>query len=122
MMAVLPVSLGVAFIAIVGNFPIPIWQEFLTSIGLAPIIQEVIAMTSGLYAVYIVCTIAYETAKMEKQNPITSVILSLAFFLILVPQFAVKLGGEETIVIKTASIGTDGIFVAILVGLGVTML
>ena len=58
----------------------------------------------------------------KKQNPITSVILSLAFFLILVPQFAVKLGGEETIVIKTASIGTDGIFVAILVGLGVTML
>lgn len=42
--------------------------------------------------------------------------------MILVPQFAVKLGGEETIVIKTASIGTDGIFVAILVGLGVTML
>lgn len=122
MMAVLPVSLGVAFIAIVGNFPIPFWQEFLTNIGLAPIIQEVIAMTSGLYAIYIVCTIAYETAKIEEQNPITSVILSLAFFLILVPQFSIQQGEMEAVMIKTASIGTDGIFVAILVGLLVTLL
>ncbi len=122
MMAVLPVSLGVAFIAIVGNFPIPFWQEFLTNIGLAPIIQEVIAMTSGLYAIYIVCTIAYETAKIEEQNPITSVILSLAFFLILVPQFSIEQEGMPVVMIKTASIGTDGIFVAILVGLLVTLL
>ena len=86
MMAVLPVSLGVAFIAIVGNFPIEAWQNFLWSAGLGQPIQDLINITSGLYAIYIVCTIAYETAKIEKENPITCIILSLAFFLILVPQ------------------------------------
>ncbi|MGL4570498.1 MAG: PTS sugar transporter subunit IIC [Clostridium sp.] len=123
MMAVLPVSLGVAFIAIVGNFPIEAWQDFLWNIGLGQVIQDTINITSGLYAVYIVCTIAYETAKIEEENPITCVILSLAFFLILAPQIQMDIGGGEFLpVLATSSIGSDGIFVAIIVGIAITRL
>lgn len=123
MMAVLPVSLGVAFIAIVGNFPIEAWQNFLVNTGLMPMIQDLINITSGLYSIYIVCTIAYETSKIEGENPITSVILSLAFFLILVPQIQMGVGEEEFItVIKTSSIGSDGIFVGMIVAIVVTRL
>ena len=57
MMAVLPVSLGVAFIAIVGQFPFEPWQQFLTNLGLTQLIQDFINVTSGLYAIYIVVTI-----------------------------------------------------------------
>lgn len=122
MMAVLPVTLGVAFIAIVGNLPIEPWQNLLADMGLTQLIQDLINITSGLYAIYVVCTIAYETAKLENQNPITCVILSLAFFLILVPQIQMPVGEEEYItVIKTASLGSEGIFIAILVGIFVTM-
>lgn len=121
MMAVLPVSLGVAFIAIVGNFPIEAWQNFLWNIGLGQVIQDTINITSGLYAIYIVCTIAYETAKIEEEHPITCVILSLAFFLILAPQIQMDIGGGEVIpVLGTSSIGSDGIFVAMIVGIAVT--
>lgn len=123
MMAVLPVSLGVAFIAIVGNFPIEAWQNFLWSAGLGQPIQDLINITSGLYAIYIVCTIAYETAKIEKENPITCIILSLAFFLILVPQIPMEVAAEEFVtVITTASIGSEGIFVGMIVAICITRL
>lgn len=122
MMAVLPVTLGVAFIAIVGNLPIEPWQKLLADMGLTQIIQDLINITSGLYALYIVVTIAYETAKIEDQNPITCVMLSLASFLILVPQMQIPVGEEEFItVIKTSSIGSEGIFIAIIMGISVTM-
>lgn len=121
MMAVLPVSLGVAFIAIVGNFPIEAWQNFLWNIGLGQVIQDTINITSGLYAIYIVCTIAYETAKIEDENPVTCTILSLAFFLILAPQIQMDIGGGEFIpVLQTSSIGSDGIFVGMIVAIAVT--
>ena len=121
MMAVLPVSLGVAFIAIVGQFPFEPWQQFLTNLGLTQLIQDFINVTSGLYAIYIVVTISYETAKIEKTNPITAVILSLAFFLILVPQQQIPQGdGWNIAMIMTSSIGSDGIFVAMIVALLIT--
>lgn len=121
MMSVLPVTLGVAFIAIVGNLPIKAWQELLLNLGLSGLIQDLINITSGLYAIYIVCTISYETSKLENQNPITCIILSLASFLILVPQIQMPIGEEEFItVIKTSSLGSDGIFIAMIVGIFVT--
>lgn len=123
MMAVLPVSLGVAFIAIVGNFPIEAWQNFLWNAGLGQPIQDLINITSGLYAIYIVCTIAYETAKIEEENPITCIILSLAFFLILVPQIPMEVAAEGFVtVITTASIGSEGIFVGMIVAICITRL
>ena len=123
MMAVLPVSLGVAFIAIIGNLPIESWQVLLGNLGLTPIIQDFLNITNGLYAIYIVCTIAYEMAKIENENPITSIILSLAFFLILAPQSQIEMvDGEYAAFLKTASIGSEGIFVAIIVSLSVTLL
>ena len=47
--------------------------------------------------------------KIEKTNPITAVILSLAFFLILVPQQQIPQGdGWNIAMIMTSSIGSDG--------------
>ncbi|GAA0084658.1 PTS cellobiose transporter subunit IIC [Clostridium sp. CTA-7] len=123
MMSVLPVSLGVAFIAIVGNLPIGPWQTLLENLGLTQVIQDLLNITNGLYAIYIVCTIAYETAKIEGENPITSLILSLAFFLILAPQSQIELApGEYAAFLKTSSIGSEGIFVAMIVAICVTRL
>lgn len=123
MMSVLPVSLGVAFIAIVGNLPIGPWQALLENLGLTQVIQDLLNITNGLYAIYIVCTIAYEMAKIENESPITSIVLSLAFFLILAPQNHVELAeGEYATFLKTSSIGSEGIFVAIIVAICVTLL
>lgn len=120
MMSILPVTLGVAFIAIVGQLPIPAWQEFLTQIGIAPLVTELANVTSGLYALYIVVAIAYETAKIEETNPITAIVLSLAFFLILCPELSATEDGWTSYAIATSTLGSDGIFVAMLTGLLVT--
>ncbi len=121
MMAVLPISLGVAFIAIVGQFPFEPWQMLLAQLGLTQVITDFINITTGLYALYIVVTIAYETAKIEEVSPITPTILSLSFFLILVPQQQIELGLDWwAAMITTSSIGSDGIFVAMIVAILVT--
>ena len=121
MMAVLPVSLGVAFIAIIGQFPFEPWQLFLSDMGLTQTIADFVNITTGLYAIYIVITIAYECAKIEKVKPITPTILSLAFFLILVPQQQIPIGNDAiSTMITTSSIGSDGIFVAMAVAILVT--
>lgn len=121
MMAILPVTLGVAFIIIVGQLPVPAWQELLTQWGIAPLITELANVTSGLYGLYIVIAIAYETAKIEETNPITAVVLSLAFFLIVCPQIAMpSMDGYTSYALSTGSLGSDGIFVGMISSLFVT--
>lgn len=44
-----PITLGIAFITIVGNFPIPGWTDYLTKIG---IFQHVEAITNGATGVF----------------------------------------------------------------------
>lgn len=121
MMAILPVTLGVAFIIIVGQLPVPAWQDLLTQWGIAPIVTELANVTSGLYGLYIVVTIAYETAKIEETNPITAIVLSLGFFLILCPQIAMPSSdGFTSYALGTGSLGSDGIFVGMVLALFVT--
>ncbi len=121
MMSVLPISLGIAFIAIIGQFPFEPWQNLLADLALTQIISDFINITSGLYAIYIVITIAYETAKIEEVSPLTPTILSLAFFLILIPQYQIPDGMDWYItMITTSSIGSDGIFVGMAVSILVT--
>lgn len=121
MMSMLPVTLGVAFIAIIGQLPVPAWQNFLTQIGVAPLVTQLANVTSGLYAMYVVITIAYETAKIEESNKITAVVLSVAVFLILCPQIeTITPDGMTAYSLGISSLGSEGIFVGMLTSLFVT--
>ena len=96
MMHTMPLTLGVALIAILINLPIPGVSDFLASSGLTAAGNEVIGATMSLLAIYV-------------------------SFLILVPS-TIDMGEAGTITaFKSNYLGSDGIFVAIFLSILVAM-
>lgn len=125
MMSSMPITLGVAAFAILGNLPIPFWQNFLTSTGMGQHMLDIVAGTSSLLALYIVPTIAYHYAKNEKENGLTAAVLALAAFVVLQPQ-NITLGDQTVAGLLQSNLGSNGIFVgmitAILIGMSYSKL
>lgn len=117
MMQSMPLTVGVALIAIVINLPIPGVSEFLTSSGLTAAGTEIVNSTMSLLAVYVSFLIAYQYAKNDGMNPITAGVLSMASFLCLVPSTIVV--DEETTLnaYQQSYLGSNGIFVALILGI-----
>ena len=113
MMSSMPITLGVAGFAILGNLPIPFWQDFLTSTGMGPHMLDIVAGTTSLLAAYIVPTIAYHYAKNEKENGLTAAILALAAFIVLQPQ-TITVGDQGVAGLTQTNMGSNGIFVGMI--------
>ena len=58
-MLTMPITLGVALIAVLTNFPIPAWLNFLQNAGLYDVGNQVITLTLSLLAIYVVGAIGY---------------------------------------------------------------
>lgn len=131
-MRVTPVTLGAAFLMIVGNFPIPAWVAFLESAGLKPHFDAVLGGTINIISVFVAFNFAYVYARNEKYNPLSAGLLSVASFFILMPQRVQvpvlenavnKFPGEAVVTavdnletFKSLYTGGTGLLVAILVG------
>lgn len=129
-----PITLGAAFIMIIGNFPIPAWIEWLKSVGLYDHFAAVQGASLNAIALFIVFNFAYYYVKeaAKNLNPMTAGLIAIANFLIVMPQkylipqldhqateFPAKV--VETGVQNLSAFGTDytggsGIIVAIFVG------
>lgn len=112
MMMSMPLTVGVAAIAIIINLPIPGVSDFLASSGLTAAGNEIVNSTMSLLAIYVSFLIAYQYAKNDGMNPLTAGVLSMASFLCLVP--STQTFGEETVnTYMQRFLGSDGIFVAL---------
>lgn len=120
MMSSMPITLGVATFAILGNLPIGPWQEFLAATGIGQHMLDVVAATSSLLAVYIVPTIAYHYAKNEKENGLTAALLALAAFIVLQPQ-NITVGNQVIAALSQSNLGSNGIFVGMIVSVVIGM-
>lgn len=120
-LATMPVTLGVSAICIITNLPIPGWIEWLTSIGLYSASYEVMQATLSLLAIYIVGTISYNLAKIEGENGLTALVISMGCFLLLIPQY---ITGENYFftAMESKYLGSDGVFVGIVLSIVVTKL
>ncbi|MBE6052438.1 MAG: PTS sugar transporter subunit IIC [Clostridium sartagoforme] len=116
-MASMPITLGTAAIAVLGNLPIAPWQDFLASTGLYQIAQDFISLTLSLIAIYVVVTISYNLTKIEGKNAIVGAAVSLATFVALMPIKSAEVDGVANKVLLTSNMGSNGIFVAMIVGL-----
>ena len=85
-MRVTPVTLGAAFLMILGNFPIPAWITFLENTGMKAHFDAVLGGTINLISIFVAFNFAYIYAKNEKYNPLSAGLLSVASFFILMPQ------------------------------------
>lgn len=81
-----PVTLGAAILMIIGNFPIPAWVTWVESSGMKVHFDSVIGATMNAISIFIVFNFAYVYARNEKQNPLSSGLLAIASFFILMPQ------------------------------------
>lgn len=117
-MLTMPITLGVAGIAILSNLPIQAWANFLTTTGLFAVAQQVISLTLSLLAIYVVGAIGYRYTVNEGENGMTGAIFALASFITLMPVVSVEQKmGTPLSVLSTAKMGSEGVFVAILIGL-----
>lgn len=123
-MYTMPITLGVAAIAVLVNLPIAPWTAFLQSTGLYTAGTEVVSLTLSLLAIYVVGAIAYAYTHIRKQNEMIGLIMAMGSFLILIPIYnAVDPAANSTIAtIKTSYLGSDDIFVAFIVVIIVPML
>ena len=117
MMYTMPITLGVCILAILVNLPIPAWSAFLSSTGLSGVCNEVLTVTMNMLALYIVISIAYNNGKQKGINGITTAVVTLGVFLVLMPLVVNVEGRSTTYLINTAYLGSKGIFVAILLGM-----
>lgn len=122
-MCTMPITLGTAVIAVLANFPVTAWTDLLKKIGIYSVAQDFISLTLSLLAIYVVGAIGYCFTKNEKKNGVTGALISLAAFMILVPiQHVTDETGASSSMILTNHLGSEGIFIAILVGLFVSWL
>lgn len=122
MMYTMPITLGVCVLAILVNLPIEQWTTFLTSSGLSAVCNQVLTVTMNMLALYIVISVAYNHGKQKGVNGITASIVTLGVFLVLMPLNVVTEGRSTSYSISTTYLGSNGIFVAILLGISISWL
>ncbi|EUJ30744.1 PTS system iic component [Listeria floridensis FSL S10-1187] len=127
-----PITLGVALLMIIGNFPIPAWINLLAKTGLTAHFNAALGATINLLSVYVAFNFAYVYAKKDGRDPLPAGLLGIASFFLLMPQSiqTFVLGKNVTefpakALIKSSTnieafqtlyTGGSGLFVAILVG------
>ena len=116
MMCTLPMILGVSVIAILINFPIPGFSEWIASSGLKAAGNQILTVTMNMMAIYVAFFVGLRWGKACGLTGYNGGILTGAVFLSFVP-----LQSFEDIpmasFINTSYLGSNGIFVAILLGL-----
>lgn len=119
MMRTMPITLGVAVFAILVNLPIQPWLDFLINSGLSVVTQEIINVTMSMLAIYVVISVSSCYAKVNGESGLTASLISTGAFLCLMPQ---TVEGTDGIIsaLQTSYLGSNGIFVAMLIALLIT--
>lgn len=116
MMCTLPMTLGVSVIAILINFPIPGFSDWVVSSGLMATGNSILTVTVNMMGIYISFFIGLRWGKVCGLSGYTGGIVSGAVFLAFMPQQSFE-DIPMASFINTSYMGSNGIFVAILLGL-----
>lgn len=130
-MRTLPITLGVSVLMIIGGFPVLSWQTFLATSQLNVEFNAVIGASMNALSLFVTFNFAYLYAKRFKQNGLTSALIAITSFLMLMPQVVqvpalketlTKFPGTATVTainsveaFQTTYTGGSGLFVGILV-------
>ena len=115
MMCTLPMTLGVSVIAILINFPIPGFSDWVVSSGLMATGNSILTVTMNMMGIYISFFIGLRWGKVCGLSGYTGGIVSGAVFLAFMPQQSFE-DIPMASFINTSYMGSNGIFVAILLG------
>lgn len=124
-----PITLGIALITIVGNFPIPAWTEWLSSIGLTDDITAITNGATGVMTLYVVYSVAmaYGSRLGLEQKARNAALISLASFIMIMPQTVTTMVEQDGQLVESAVnalsldyLGGQGLFVGMILTLVVT--
>lgn len=133
-MRMTPITLGASVLMIIGFFPIPAWQTWLTSVGVYNDFLAVQNATINALGLFLAFTFSYSYVKINatEYNPLIAGLLSLSSFMILIPQqFSLytipdpisEYPAQTTVqamttlnAFSTDYIGASGILVAMIIG------
>ena len=122
MMATMPLTLGTFLIAIISSLPIEGLQAWLNSNGIMEEMQAVAGGTTEILAIFLAFCIAYKYAVLKGKNGLSSAVMSLGFFLVLVPQKITVSADNVINAFGKDYLGSLGVFVAIITALCVSAL
>lgn len=115
-MSTMPLSLGVALIAILANLPFEAWTNWLAATGIHAHMQSVLKVTLESLALYMTFIIGYYNAHERGTNGLTGGVISLGAYLILMPHEIAYEGGTVS-GIDFSYLGADGIFGGMIIAL-----
>lgn len=112
----MPITLGLIIFSIIGNLPITGFTDWLAKIGLKDSIDAALTASTSVISIYVVFAIAYNFAVNRKQSGITCGFISLAGFILLMPQ-SVTVGKETVAALPISNLGASAIVLALIVSL-----
>lgn len=129
--AMLPIVMVGAIFTLLNSLNISFYQNLISSIGLKPLLAIPSAYTTDMISLYAVFCVARAEARvlgMDDQDSFVSGLISLMFFLILIPLGVQGKGAESGEVVKVAAavptnyLGSRGLFTAMILGIVVPRL
>lgn len=124
-----PITLGIALITIIGNFPVPGWSDLLQKYGILEHVNAITNGATGVLSLYVVYSLAMAYASRLGANEKNSAIISLASFIMLMPQSVITTvvkNGEEVQqsigALNLDFLGGQGLFIGMIIALLVTRL
>lgn len=126
-MGISALTIGASFFLLVRSLPFGEgYTNFLQSTGLYDILNFPILITSDLISLYLILAIGYFTAKSFNKKPINGALIALGSYLMLTPfettatltnDAGVEVTGVVSNVLATSSFSSQGIFLAMIVGI-----
>lgn len=124
-----PITLGIAFITIIGNFPIPQWTQWLEEIGIMSHVTAITNGATGVLTLYVIYSLSMAYAKRIHVNERNSALISLAFFIMIMPQTIDITSVQDGEVVastinalKLDYLGGQGLFIGMIIALCITRL
>lgn len=106
MMGIMPIMMISSVAALIAAIDIGSSQQFMASIGLLTLVNQVNAMTINIVSVYIAFLVAYRLAQNLEEDSLIAGLIGVMSFMILTPLL-------EDGNIATSTLGSGGMFVAI---------
>jgi len=129
--AMLPIVMVGAIFSLLNSLNIAPYQNFITAIGLKPLLAIPGSYTTdmiSLYAVFLIAKAEAEAIGIDSRKAVSSGLMALMFFLLLIPLGVTgvhEASGENVFVagaVNTMFLGSVGLFTAMIVGLAIPYL
>lgn len=110
-----PITLGVAFLMIIGNLPIQGYEQLLIDMNLKVHFDAAIGATTGILSIIVTFNFAYIYAKRCNENALSSGLIAMVSFFLVMPQVIEGQDGVMVNAYNSLYTGGTGLFAAIIV-------